>query len=167
MTNPENRAEKRKITLNRSYRATLEEVWEMWTTQEGIEAWWGPDGFAVTVQKLELVVGGDLHYTMTAVAAPQIEFMKRNNMPLSTPCRIKYKEVSPPRRLVYSSTVDFAAGATAYDVETVVELRAEGETVHLTLVLDAMHDEVWTGRMVQGWESELGKLDRALAARRR
>ncbi len=160
-------AEKRKITLERSYRASLEEVWELWTTKEGIESWWGPDGFEVTVQKLELVPGGELHYAMTAVGAPQVEFMKRNNMQLSTPCRLEYKEVSPPRRLVYTNLVDFAPGTTPYDNEHVVELRAEGDTVHLRLIVDAMHDETWTGRMVAGWEEELGKLGRVLTARPR
>ncbi len=133
----------------------------MWTTKEGLEAWWGPDGFAVTVQKLELVVGGDLHYTMTAVAPPQIEYMKQHNMPLSTPCRVKYVEVSAPRRLVYSSLVDFAPGTAAYDVDTVLELRAEGDTVHLKLILDAMHDEGWTSAMVEGWVESLRKLPAA------
>ena len=140
-------AEPRKITLERSFRATIEDVWAMWTTKEGIESWWGPGGFEVTVQKLELVPGGDLHYLMTAVGAPQVAFMKSNNMKLSTPCRIKFKEVSPPRRLVYTNLVDFAPGATPYDNEHVVELHAEGEMVHLKLILDAMHDDVWTGRM--------------------
>jgi hypothetical protein len=37
--------------------------------------------------------------------------------------------------------------------------------VKLTLTLDPMHDDVWTGRMSSGWESELGKLDRVLKGR--
>lgn len=41
---------KKTITLERTYRAPIADVWEMWTTKEGIESWWGPDGFAVTVQ---------------------------------------------------------------------------------------------------------------------
>ena len=26
------------------FKATLEEVWELWTTKDGIESWWGPEG---------------------------------------------------------------------------------------------------------------------------
>ncbi len=57
---------RRRITLERTYQASLEEVWEMWTTPEGIESWWGPDGFAVEVRKLDLRPGGELLYAMTA-----------------------------------------------------------------------------------------------------
>ncbi len=35
---------KRGITLERTYKASLQDVWDMWTTKEGIESWWGPDG---------------------------------------------------------------------------------------------------------------------------
>ena len=39
----------RRLTLERTYRAPLEKVWELWTTKAGIESWWGPDGFTVEV----------------------------------------------------------------------------------------------------------------------
>lgn len=37
----------RKIVIERKYAASIEDVWELWTTKEGIESWWGPDGFSV------------------------------------------------------------------------------------------------------------------------
>jgi uncharacterized protein YndB with AHSA1/START domain len=147
-----------KITLERTCSASLEEVWKLWTTKKGIESWWGPDGFAVTVQKLELAAGGALNYTMNAVGAPQVAFMKQAGMSLSTPCHVTFTEVSPPRRLVFTTLVDFAPGTPPYDVETAVELRADGGTVHVELSLGAMHDEGWTGQMVQGWEEALDHL---------
>ena len=51
---------------------------------EGIEAWWAPDGFSVEVSKLDLAPGGELHYSMTATAPPQVEFMQNAGMPLRT-----------------------------------------------------------------------------------
>src|SRR5688572_11532113 len=75
---------KKRINLQRTFAASLDLVWELWTTKEGIESWWGPPGFEVTVSKLELRAGGALEYTMTAVAEPQIAFMKQHNQPLST-----------------------------------------------------------------------------------
>jgi uncharacterized protein YndB with AHSA1/START domain len=153
---------RQKIKIERSYRAPLEDVWELWTTKEGIESWWGPEGFAVTVQALDLRVGGRLLYTMTAVLPAQIEFMKRAGMPLSTPARITYTAIEPQRRLAYTHAVDFVPGVEAYEVVTLVELQPSGDSVRLLLTLDAMHDEMWTERMAKGWESELGKLERAL-----
>jgi hypothetical protein len=112
---------------------------------------------------LDLRLGGQLLYTMTAVAPAQVEFMKRAGMPLATPGRITYTEIEPQRRLAYTHAVDFVPGVEAYDVATLVELQASGDSVRLLLTVDAMHDEMWTERMAKGWESELGKLERALA----
>ena len=58
--------DRKRITLERDYRADIQDVWDMWTTKDGIESWWGPGGFAVTVQKLDLRPGGELHYDMIA-----------------------------------------------------------------------------------------------------
>lgn len=155
---------KRTIALERSYRASIEDVWQLWTTKEGIESWWGPDGFTVTVQKLELRVGAQLDYTMTATAAPQIEFMKRAGMPLTNRSRITFIEIIPLRRLVYAHSVDFVPGVAQYSVNTMLELSASGPNVQLVLTIDAMHDEVWTERAVMGWKSELEKLAKQLSA---
>jgi uncharacterized protein YndB with AHSA1/START domain len=158
---------KKKLTLERTYEATLEDVWELWTTKEGIESWWGPEGFTVTVQKLDLRAGGELLYTMTATGPDQIEFMKREGMPLATRTRITYDEVVPLRRLAYTNLGDFVPGVDPYGASQVIELSASGDgQVRMMLTLDAMHDETWTSRAVMGWESELGKLAKVLAARR-
>ena len=34
-----------KTVIERLYRARVEELWELWTTKEGFESWWGPEGF--------------------------------------------------------------------------------------------------------------------------
>jgi uncharacterized protein YndB with AHSA1/START domain len=146
------------VKLERVYPATLEEVWELWTTREGIESWWGPDGFAVTVQKLDLRVGGQLLYTMTANAPEQMAFMKRAGMPLATKTTATFTAVEPPRHLAYDTVADFIPGMKPYDVGTDIELFAEGDSVRLVLTIDRMHDEVWTNRAVMGWQNELTKL---------
>jgi uncharacterized protein YndB with AHSA1/START domain len=154
---------KKKFTLERTFRASAEDVWELWTTREGIEQWWGPDGFAVTVQKIDLREGGELLYTMTAVDPPKVEFMKNAGMPVSTKCRLTFTEVVPLARLRYTHVADFIPGVAPYDVEHLVEIRASGGEVRMTLTIDAMHDETWTQRAVSGWEMELGKLEKVIA----
>ncbi len=59
---------KRRITIERTYKAPIEDVWELWTTKDGIESWWGPEGFTVKVHKLDLRPGGELRYAMIATA---------------------------------------------------------------------------------------------------
>jgi uncharacterized protein YndB with AHSA1/START domain len=158
-------AAKNRITLQRDFNATLAEVWALWTTKDGIESWWGPDGFRVEVRSLDLRPGGELRYGMIAVAPQMIEFMKKNGMPTVSETLIRYREIVPQARLVYVNVVDFVPGVTAYDVDTVVELSATAAGVQLKLTLDPMHDDVWTRRATMGWEMELGKLERLLAAR--
>ena len=157
--------EQKRITLERTYRATIEEVWELWTTKAGIESWWGPGGFAVTVRKLDLRPGGELLYAMTATDPPQVAFMKRSGMPLTQECRITFTEVVPTRRLAYIHLADFIPGVEPYDVGTLVELHATRDGVRLVMTIDAMHSDEWTDRAVMGWTSELGKLDDVLSKR--
>ena len=152
-----------KLTLERTFRASIHEVWELWTTREGIEAWWGPDGFTVEVRSLELRAGGDLVYVMSAVAPEQIDYMKKAGMPVSTHHSLTFTEVSPPRRLAYTNTVDFVPDVEPYQIATLLELREiAGGGTHLVLTFDAMHDDRWTQLARMGHESELDRLEALL-----
>jgi uncharacterized protein YndB with AHSA1/START domain len=161
------KAAPRQIVLERTFQAPIEDVWDLWTTAGGIESWWGPDGFTVKVRSLDLRPGGELRYAMIATAPEQIAFMKKAGMALTTEARITYREVSPRRRLAYEHLVDFIPGVEEYVVTTSVELDPSPQGVRMVLVLQAMHDDVWTQRAVMGWENELGKLAKALADRAR
>jgi uncharacterized protein YndB with AHSA1/START domain len=152
------------FSIERTFTASIDEAWGLWTTKAGIESWWGPEGFGVTVTSLDLRPGGQLVYLMTAVAPEQVAFMKRAGMPLSTECRVTYTEVSPPGRLAYKTLTDFVPDVPPYEVATVVELRATVDGVKITITFDAMHDDVWTKRARAGHEGQLRKLDVLLAA---
>ena len=78
------RSARAQFSIQRSYPASIEEAWVLWTTKSGIESWWGPEGFKVTVTSLDLRPGGNLIYLMTAVAPDQVAFMKRAGMPLTS-----------------------------------------------------------------------------------
>ena len=155
----------KRITLERFYRADIRDVWDLWTTKEGIESWWGPGGFRVTVHHIDLRPGGLLLYAMTAIDPPQVAFMKKAGMPLTTEARITFTEVTPRRRLAYVHLTDFIPGVEPYDVATLVELHATADGVRMVLTIDAMHDDEWTKRAVMGWEGELGKLGALIDAR--
>lgn len=157
---------RKQITLERTFPSAIEEVWSLWTTLDGIEAWWGPDGFRVKVRTLDLKPGGHLDYDMIAVGPEQVEFMRKAGMATSTLTRIIFTEVDPPRRLAYTNMVDFVPGVPPYEVATTVELTEEPGGVRLVLTLDAMHDAHWTEMAVKGWESQLGKLSQLIDGRR-
>ena len=155
------------FSIQRTYAASVDEAWALWTTKSGIESWWGPEGFEVTVISLDLRPGGELIYLMTAVAPEQVAFMKRSGMPLTTRSKVTYTEVSPPSRLAYKTLADFVPGVAPYEVATVVELKETRDGVRLTVTFDAMHDEAWTELARAGNESQMRKLDALLAARGR
>lgn len=157
---------RRKVTLERAFDAAIEDVWELWTTKDGIESWWGPEGFTVSVRKLDLRPGGELLYATTATAPDQVEFIKKLGMPLTTESRIIYTEIVPRQRLAYTNILDFVPGVPTYEVATIVDFETSPQGVRMVLTMDAMHDENWTKMAVMGWESQFGKLAKLLAARR-
>lgn len=153
----------RKTVIERTYVASIEDVWELWTTNPGIESWWGPDGFSVKVHALDLRPGGEMWYTMTAVGAAQVQFMKQAGMPLITEAKMTYTAIVPGKSIAYTHRADFIPGVEPYDVGNKVEFISEGDKVRMVLTLDPMHSDEWTQRSVMGMESQLGKLDRVIA----
>src|SRR5258708_20743093 len=107
---------RRKITIERRYEARVEDVWELWTTKEGIESWWGPGGFSTTVLNLDLRAAGELRYAMTAVGPEQVQFMKNAGMPLTTEAKITYTEGVPAKRLAKIHPAAFLPRLAPYRV---------------------------------------------------
>jgi uncharacterized protein YndB with AHSA1/START domain len=149
---------RRRVTIERSFNASIDEVWEFWTTKDGIESWWGPPGFEVKVRTLDVRRGGELLYAMTAVAPEQIDFLKKAGMALTTESLVTYTEVVPRTRLAFTQMADFIPNVKPYEIATTVDFETQQQRVRLVLTLDAMHDEYWTKMAVMGWEQELGKL---------
>ena len=144
--------------IERTVTASPARVWELWTTAEGISSWWAPEGFRTDVTKLELHPGGELVYTMTAVAPEQIAFMEQYGMPLTTESRKHFTELDEPRRLAYRSVVDFVPDHEPYEQLTVVELSPVEEGTRIVMEMEPMHDDVWTERLVAGRANELDNL---------
>jgi uncharacterized protein YndB with AHSA1/START domain len=156
---------RKQITMERTFMATLDEVWELWTTKDGIESWWGPEGFETKVAKLDLRVGGALEYSFTAVGPNQIQFMKQAGQPLTQHMKARYTIVQPKTVAAWQNLVEFIPGVTPYEVESRFDLETRGKQVHMKLRFDAMHDDQFTQLAEMGWKEELGKLERRLAAR--
>lgn len=156
----------RRVTLDRFYEgAHLDDAWDLWTTKAGIESWWGPEGFGVTVDALTLTVGGTMRYTMRATAPGTIAFMRDQGMPIARAHEVTFTEITPKTRIVYDHLVDFVPDRAPYVIEHAIDLVAERGGVRVVLSFAAMHDDEWTSRAQAGWTQELGKLGRALSSR--
>jgi uncharacterized protein YndB with AHSA1/START domain len=165
MTGKANNHSDGKMVIERTFAASIDDVWELWTTKAGIESWWGPEGFAVKVQELDLRAGGEMVYAMTAIEPQQVQFMKQAGMPLTTEAKLRYTEIVVGESIAYTHRADFIPGVKPYDVGNKVEFHAEKGGVCMILRLDPMHSDEWTQRAVMGMESQLGKLARLFAGR--
>lgn len=158
---------KKPIVFDRTYDAPLEDVWELWTTKQGFESWWGPEGFRVEVHEINPTVGGTLFYDMIACDSEQIAHMKAANMPLSHETRGTFTEVEPMKRLVLCHLIDFIPGLAPYENFMRVEFSSAGNSTRMVLSVDPHATPEWTKSATQGMTSQLTKLPGALAARRK
>lgn len=56
----------KELDFERSYRASLDTVWDAWTRPEMLRQWWGPDKTIVPECRIDLRVGGEIYVVMEA-----------------------------------------------------------------------------------------------------
>jgi uncharacterized protein YndB with AHSA1/START domain len=152
-----------KVVVERTYRARVEELWELWTTKDGFESWWGPEGFRVEVERLEAREGGALSYEMIADTPEMVEAMEKMGQAVRHGTHGRFVEMEPHRRLAITHVIDFLPGVAAYDSTMVVEFFPSGPEVRMVVTLDAMHNEELTRMSTEGFTSQLRKLERRFA----
>ena len=156
---------KAKIVIERTYQAKLEDVWDLWTTKAGFESWWGPQGFRADVAELDARVGGALRYEMVADTPEMVANMKKVGQPPSHSVTSRFRECQPRERLVLTNIIDFLPGVAAYENDIVVDFRASGGKVTMTITLAPMHSEEFSGMQREGFTSQLTKLDARFGGR--
>ena len=155
---------KSKVVVERTYRARVDELWELWTTKEGFESWWGPEGFRAHVHAIDARVGGTLHYEMIADAPEQIAAMKQMGHAPSHETRGTFSEVERHERLAITHVIDFLPGVKPYESTMVVEFFPSTDSVRMVVTMEPMHSDEFTKMSTIGFTSQLTKLDRRFAA---
>jgi uncharacterized protein YndB with AHSA1/START domain len=148
------------VTIERTYRASVQEIWDLWTTKEGFESWWGPEGFRVEVHELDARVGGTLRYDMIADSPEMVAEMKKVGQPISHATHGRFSELALHQRLVLTHVIDFLPGITPFDNTMVVELFPSGLSVRMVVTLTPMHTPEFSGMQKEGFTSQLAKLDK-------
>jgi uncharacterized protein YndB with AHSA1/START domain len=162
-TSQQKAANPKQFIIDRTLRAPIEKVWKMWTTKQGLEKWWGPDGFSSIVQHLDVRVGGRFEIVMTAMVPEIIKHLKAAGMGASSVAKGDYIGVEPNLRLAYTNAVDFVPGVAPYVTTTVVEMSAvPGGGTRLLVLNDVMHDQQWTVMATMGWTQQIGKLEKLM-----
>jgi uncharacterized protein YndB with AHSA1/START domain len=107
----------REIVCTRVFDAPRELVWQVFTDPSHITHWWGPRGFSVTTQSMQLKPGGVWRHVMHGPDGRDYQ------------CRIVYREVVKPERLVYEHSPE--EGCEPVRFETTVTFTALGDKTRI------------------------------------
>jgi uncharacterized protein YndB with AHSA1/START domain len=136
------------LTIDRTYDASPEEVWEAWTDPRALTRWFGPaDTGSVLAAELDVRVGGHYRIAFTTTDGEQHEVGGT------------YREVQPPRRLSFTW-----AWRSTPERESLVTLVMEpvGTGTRLVFRHERFFDDAAREGHARGWAGAFGKLDRLL-----
>ena len=152
------------LEITRVFDAPREVVFRHLVEPDLIARWWGPDGFAVPADRVEVEakVGGAHRKTMVLEGA---EIAAAMAMPVGTefPDAATVLEIAPPELLVLSSEPQPEIGLVERTV-TRIELHEEGPDRTRVVLIDGPYDDVMAPNAEMGWTQQLGKLARLLAS---
>lgn len=111
-----NEAQNRTLTIERTFDAPIQLVWDAWTQAEHIIKWWGPKGMETRVESHDFRVGGSWKYLMKMPNGS--DFIAEG----------VYEEIEAPVRLVTSANFR----PMTEGVELQVHLKAEGDKTKFT-----------------------------------
>ena len=137
-------------TIERTFAGSVEKLWWMWTTKEGLALWYWPPPLVANVMHVDVRVGGS--YEIAAIG-------------MTHTSRGTYLEVVPMKRLVSRAIIDFLPDLEPYErLDDIEFFEAPNNHARMTFTSTRMHDELWQGRSLAGFTASLDKIDRALAA---
>ncbi len=148
-------SEKRPILIEVTFPASQQDLWEKWTTKEGIESWWGPEGISSTVRELEFQVGGRLVIAMSRSDSPDAESAMVEN--------ITFTDITPTSCICFTDRFPGMPGVEPYDVICEVSFQPAPEGTKMTFSSSGMHRDDWTEYATYGWRSAFQKLAASLS----
>ena len=153
------------IRFERVYDASVEDVWALWTTKEGIEEWFAPEGMRVEVSALKLRVGGVFDHVMSAVGAEQIAYFADLDRPSVARVSGRFVEIVHHRRLRIRFDIDFVPGVKPYPYDMVIELHADAGRVRMVLTADRHPDPEMTRGAILALTNQLQRFTLAIGTR--
>lgn len=169
MNNADNRAAAAganpQLVFERTYRASVQELWEMWTTKEGFESWWPPEGIRAVVHVMEPCLNGRVQYEMIAESPEVLTVMTQLGLPASHREQARFAEFRPMERLVFAIMMDFLPCVAPYEGTLTVDFFPSAEWTRMVVTLSTMHNEEFTMMASEGLASQFRNLDRLFQRR--
>jgi uncharacterized protein YndB with AHSA1/START domain len=94
------------VVIERTFDASVERIWQMWTVAEHFQSWYGPTGATIPVAKMDVRVGGARLICME---------MQTPNGPMQMWFAGEYLEVVEHERLVYTEALSDESGSVSGD----------------------------------------------------
>jgi uncharacterized protein YndB with AHSA1/START domain len=137
-------------TLNRSFGASAEIVFRQWITVEGLQAWFAPDGFDVTLAETEPVVDGRWQVEMRS-AGGEVHLEYGN-----------YRDIVPAQRLVFTLTQGHDAEIGPRTTVSVDFIDTDGRT-QMAFLQQGFDTVERRDANLEGWSECFNKLEALLA----
>ena len=145
------------FTIERTFKATPEKIWKIWTTKDGLARWWGLSakdmGYEFTVRALDVRVGGKYDFEMKDAT----QTLHNHGV---------YREVVPHKRLAWTWIFDIflAPGEKPYDVPITVDLEPVTGGTKMTFKQGPLATAEHSEGSRQGVLANFAKLEKALQA---
>lgn len=153
------------IVIERTFEAPVGLIWQLWTQPEHFAKWYGPEGVTVTVDKMDVRIGGK-HLFCMHMQTPDgvMKFWTTG----------EYTEIVPNERLVYTDSIADENGnivspaSLGWDTDqpittrVIVELQDLGERTRMIL----RHEDVPsnTEGAADGWQQSFTKMETYLVS---
>jgi uncharacterized protein YndB with AHSA1/START domain len=102
----------RELRMSRTFKASIDLMWEVWTQRDHLSQWWGPDGFTSTIHTMDFREGGEWKLTLHGPDGTNY------------PNRSVFKEIIPFKKIVFEhfnphflTTVTFSTAGDGTYVE--------------------------------------------------
>lgn len=158
--------ENKTLSIERTFDASPEKVWKAYSDKEMFESWWGPEGWVTTAKQFDFMPGGTIHYMMKCVDENQGEWFGQEAWGIMV-----LDAVDAPNRFSAQDHFSDSEGSKNPDMPAqrfVVDfIEEDGKTrlVNKSIfeTVGAM-EEVITMGQIEGFESQMNKLEKLLAA---
>ena len=158
--------ENKTLTLTRDFDGSIDKVWRAFADKETFEKWWGPEGWETTTTEFDFTPGGRVHYGMKCVDEDQGEWFGQSSWGM-----MLIDSVDAPNRFTYRDYFSDESGTLNQDMPTLSvtnQCVEENGKTKFTSVSQAESadqiEELLKMGMVEGFTSQLSKLDAMLAA---
>ncbi len=141
---------KRSLKMTRTFDAPVDLLWKVLTTSELIKKWWGPEGFTITIDEMDVRVGGKWSFTMHGPDGSNYEN------------RYVYSELIPMQKIV----LDHVTGPKFSIIITIHE-EAEHTKVQWSNVFDSvpsLEEAINAFKADEGLKQNLERLSKQISA---